>query len=367
VSLREPPWWYGARYAPVGKSLQPLSAIYASVVERRMARAPRYKSPLPVICVGNFTAGGTGKTPCVRMIAEVLQARGEKPAVLSRGYGGSTRGPHWVSLARDRAAQVGDEPLLLAAHLPVMVSRDRAAGARAIVEARQGATIIIMDDGLQSPQLAKDLRLAVVDGARGFGNGQTLPSGPLRARLATQLVHVDAIIVNHGALDPSLSAIAAELRQTFTGPVLDATLAVNAAEAWAGRSVVAFAGIGVPERFFASLKACGANIRARRTFPDHHPFSEADAAQLLALARQHNAALVTTEKDKARMLQATGALADLDRATSTLSILMQVTPRDQLRLEALLAGTLAGMHSRSSAGIVAGMQVKSFVNPGAGS
>jgi tetraacyldisaccharide 4'-kinase len=354
VPLKEPGWWYGADDHGVARLLRPLGAMYGMFVEHRLTRTRPFQADVPVICVGNFTAGGTGKTPFARVLVERLRALGEVPVTLSRGYGGRLAGPHWVDAARDTAIDVGDEPLLLAADGPVMIARDRAAGAREIArETTLGAntptaSVIVMDDGLQNPTLAQDLRFAVVDGARGFGNGCVIPAGPLRARLDAQLARVDAIVVNHGTASPDVSPVAARLRRDFTGPVLDATLAVRESAAWTGRRVVAFAGIGAPQRFFATLASVGADVRACVAFADHHRFTEADALRLLDLVASHGAELVTTEKDHARLAGAVGARDDVRQAARVLRVDMALSARDVGRLDALLVGVLAPRGVRSA-------------------
>ena len=185
-----------------------------------MQRSPSAKSPLPVICIGNFTAGGTGKTPLALLVADRLIQRGFTPVFLTRGYGSRVRGPTLVDPTRHGAADVGDEALLLARAACVMVAPDRTAGARAIVEQCLDASLIIMDDGLQNPSLAKDLRIAVVDGARGFGNGLVIPAGPMRAPLGVQLAHTDIVVVN-GRRDDR-DGIARAIAPAFAGPVLSA-------------------------------------------------------------------------------------------------------------------------------------------------
>jgi tetraacyldisaccharide 4'-kinase len=352
VRLREPGWWYGAPDAAVVRWLQPLSHLYAAVAEQRFKRATAFVAPVPVICVGNFTAGGTGKTPFTALLAGRLTALGETPVILSRGYGGRIAGPHWVVPGRDTSAEVGDEPLLLAQYASVLIARDRAAGARAIAEGPRGATVILMDDGLQNPGLKKDLSFAIVDGARGFGNGQPMPSGPLRARLAFQYGLVDAMIVNHGSAAPDASTIAKALRVQFTGPVLDAGLQADDNVALNGKPVVAYAGIGAPERFFATLRALGADVRHTVPFADHYAFQYSDAARLLSLARNSQAMLVTTEKDKMRLQGAAGALADLDAASTALRVSMTLPPRDMERLDTLLTDMLHRTNRRAHQPVV---------------
>ncbi len=344
--MREPSWWYSPSCGPVSRLLGPLGSLWGTLVQRRFARATPFRAPVPVICIGNFTAGGAGKTPLALEIAALAGGMGLACAFLSRGYGGRLAGPHWVDPARDRARDVGDEPLLLAASCPTLICRDRATGARAIAagaaEGRAPADLIVMDDGLQNPGLAKDLTLAVVDGARGVGNGQVIPAGPLRAPLDFQLDLVDAVIVNRGSTEsPGKSDFAERLRHDFEGPVLEGRIVPGGATDWlAAAPMVAFAGIGVPERFFATLAALGANLVAKVDFPDHHAFTSADAGRLLDLARTHGATLVTTEKDRVRLAGGDGALAELHAQARALPIRLKLEARDESRLVALIEGAV---------------------------
>lgn len=342
MSAREPSWWYSTGQEPiVAQALGPLGALYGAISARRMTQPPRYRAKIPVICVGNFTAGGTGKTPFVQMLIRLLRDAGHLPVVLSRGYGGRVTGPHWIDQAHDLASEVGDEPLLLAADAPVMVARDRAAGAAAIESAsaaRPRATVIVMDDGLQNPALAKDLTIAVVDAARGFGNGRCIPAGPMRAPLAAQLAAVQALVLNHGGGRGALAvSLEAGLRQ-YGGQTLSAQIAPAGALDWLrAQPVLAFAGIGVPQRFFATLAAAGADIRETALFPDHHAFTAADARRLLAAARAQQLQLVTTEKDTARLIGGTGVLAELAAASRSLPITLQLDAAGVATLTDLIA------------------------------
>jgi tetraacyldisaccharide 4'-kinase len=294
-----------------------------------------YRARLPVICVGNLTAGGTGKTPLSLAIAESLLVAGEHPVFLTRGYRGRLAGPLWVDRKAHTARDVGDEPLLLARSAPAVVARDRKAGAALIERSGQPASVIIMDDGLQNPALAKDLSIAVVDGARGVGNGEVIPAGPLRAPLELQLSRVDCIVVNGGEEGP----FGARLRREFPGPVLSAAIAPADGSEWlTGARVVAYAGIGNPGRFFATLEALGAEVVARVPFPDHHTFGGQNAARLLALARERSAELVTTEKDLVRLHGAQGRLAELRLHSRALGIRIDLTEGDQVRLMSLIEG-----------------------------
>jgi tetraacyldisaccharide 4'-kinase len=340
VPLDEPAWWYRDRAGVAAACLAPVAALYGRIAQARYARVTPYRSRLPVLCVGNLTAGGTGRTPLVLYLCRHLAAAGLRPAVLTRGYGGRQAGPHWVG-AGDAARDVGDEALLVALSAPTLVARDRGAGARAI-EAAGTADVIVMDDGLQNPQLGKDLALAVVDGSRGLGNGRVLPAGPLRAPLAFQLSLVDALVVN--AADPEASAATAErLGRRFDGPVLRCATSVAGDAQWLkGRRVVAWAGIGAPERFFAMLGRLSAEVAAAVAFRDHEVPGPDAARRLLALAGAQGAVLVSTEKDLARLKGAAGLLADLAAATRPLPIELRFPDPDARRLSALVAGALTG-------------------------
>jgi tetraacyldisaccharide 4'-kinase len=334
----EPSWWYERRRGVAATLLRPLGAMYGAAVQWRIRTTPPYVSRLPVICVGNFTAGGTGKTPLSRHIATLLGARGARVAILSRGYGGRTSGPHWVDREADSAATVGDEPLLLAATVPVMVARDRVAGARAIEADRRAFTHILMDDGLQNPSLQKSLSLAVVDGARGVGNGFVIPAGPLRAPLAFQFGLTTAIVINHGAAaaDDNITAKPA-FAMLYKGPAMAAYVEPDRAsiDALRGQPLIAFAGIGVPDKFFAMLRAAQLDVCEAIAFPDHHAFTDADVGRLQASAARAQARLVTTEKDATRL---SGLARPLDAAV--VPIHMILSAHDATRLDALLAPLL---------------------------
>lgn len=295
-----------------------------------MARTNPYRSMLPIICVGNFTAGGSGKTPFTAMLARDLIARGERPVILSRGYGGVVKGPHWVDLAADTATDAGDEPLLLARVAPVVVARDRKAGALAI-ERRGVASVIVMDDGLQNPALVKTLSFAVIDTTRCLGNWQVIPAGPLRMPLEAQTKLVDALVyngpVNHHFLD--------EMQRLCPVPALNAWLQPDGIRFLAGTRHVAFAGIGNPERFFETVRAHGATLIEAIPFPDHARFSDQDADRLLALAARHNAQLITTEKDHVR-LTGSPKLDALARVSRTLPVQMKLHAASQGVLDQLL-------------------------------
>ena len=298
--MREPAFWRSRGLRAT--LLRPSAALYGAVAAWRMGREGE-RAALPVICVGNFTVGGAGKTPTALRLAALLAEMGERPAFLTRGYGGSLPGPLRVEPKRHRAAEVGDEPLLLARAAPTIVGRDRPAGAR--LAAETGAGVLIMDDGLQNPSLAKDLSFAVVDAATGVGNGLPLPAGPLRAPLEAQWPRIDAVVlVGDGAAGEALAREAGRRGK----PVLRARLTPGPeAAALTGRRVLAFAGIGRPEKFFETLEAFGATVGRRHAFPDHHPYTSAEVNGLVAEAAAEGLTLVTTAKDRVRLEGLDGA------------------------------------------------------------
>jgi len=340
VHLDEPSWWYREAPSTAAKILQPLGALYGWVARARYERGRPYQPRLPVICLGNFTAGGTGKTPLAIYLCEQLKAAGHEPVALTRGYGGRLSGPYWVNAASDRAGDVGDEALLLARVVPTLLARHRRLGAQAIEQGPHPATVIVMDDGLQNPTLAKDLTLAVVDGGRGLGNGLIIPAGPLRAALQMQLELTDSVIVNERAVVPS--RVADWLRHRFAGPVLRASTVPAAATDWLrGAKLLAWAGIGAPERFFGLLEELGAELIERVAFPDHHRLSPSEAQALLARARTHAATLVTTEKDVARLRGGQGTLAELSAKSRALPVTLQFSASEAERLAVLVDAALS--------------------------
>ncbi|MGL3106843.1 tetraacyldisaccharide 4'-kinase [Bradyrhizobium sp. BR 1432] len=292
----EPAFWYRPR-SPQSYVLSPLGALYGAITARRMARQG-FDAGIPVICVGNYHVGGAGKTPTVLALTKLLRELGETPVVLSRGYGGSLKGPVMVDRMRHTAADVGDEPLMMAREVPVVVARDRLDGVA--LAKSQGATVILMDDGFQNPSLLKDASLIVIDSERGVGNGMVFPAGPLRAPLQAQLARTDALVlIGDGR---AANDVAAELAKRDK-PELRARLKADAAllAQLLGKRVFAFAGIGDPERFFRSLRASGVDVARARSFADHHMFSENELAALAAEAQREQLTLVTTEKDLARL------------------------------------------------------------------
>jgi tetraacyldisaccharide 4'-kinase len=294
--MREPAFWYRPS-SWISLLLMPLGAVYGWIAARRLQNEG-FDAGIPVLCVGNYHAGGAGKTPTVLALTKLLRALGETPVVLSRGYGGRLRGPISVDPARHDAADVGDEPLMMALTVAVVVARDRIAG---IALARsQGASVILMDDGFQNPAIAKDASLIVIDGDRGLGNGRVFPAGPLRAPLPPQLARTDALVVigDGAAAKAVAAAVAARGR-----PVLSARLRADdvSVASLSGKRVLAFAGIGDPARFFRTLRGSGIEVVRERAFADHHPFSQSEIEALTAEAKRDALTLVTTEKDMARL------------------------------------------------------------------
>ena len=321
--MREPAFWW--RKAGLASGLlAPAAACYGAIAARRMLR-PGARAGVPVLCVGNFTLGGTGKTPTVMRLAKLLQAAGERVFCLSRGYGGSLAGPKRVDAHSDHAAQVGDEALLLARVAPTMVARDRVAGAEAAAAA--GASVVIMDDGLQNASLIKDFTIAVVDGRRGFGNARVFPAGPLRAPLAVQLARTDALLVVGEATGAGDAVAAARGLPIFHGHLQPDPAAIAELKA---RQVFAFAGIGDPEKFFATATEAGIAVAQRQAFPDHHRFSAEEAAELIMRAEHDGLALLTTEKDRARMA-GEPLLAALAAKAHVLPVTLAVIEAEELR------------------------------------
>jgi tetraacyldisaccharide 4'-kinase len=330
-------WWDKPGVASA--LLAPLGALYGAVAARRIAR-PGARAGIPVICVGNPTVGGAGKTPAAIAVARMLVAAGERPMFLSRGYGGSRAGPLMVETSHS-AAEVGDEPVLLARVAPAVIARDRLAGARFARDL--GASVVVMDDGFQNPSLAKDVSILVIDAARGLGNTRVLPAGPLRAPLDVQLDRASAIlIVGEGAAAaPVVVAARALDLPLFHGRLEpDATTVA----ALSGRRVLAFAGIGDPEKFFATLARAGIAAPVRRSFADHHRYRASEAAALVAEAERGDLALLTTEKDLAR-LRGDAGLAPLAERTQALPVTMQIDAADDFGR--LVLGAVAGIGPRT--------------------
>jgi tetraacyldisaccharide 4'-kinase len=305
--------------------LSPLAACTTAVTAWRVGQ-PGWRAPIPVICCGNVTVGGAGKTTLALDLAARLAAQGRAVHVLLRGYGGSGRGTHRVAPG-DTAATVGDEALLLAEVAPTWTGADRAASAHAAVAA--GAKLLVLDDGLQNPTLNKDLSLLVVDGATGFGNGRVLPAGPLREPIAAGAARCQAAVL----IGDDRAGAAASLPASL--PVLRARLVPGAeAEELAGRKVLAFAGIASPEKFFTTLREAGAVLAATVPFPDHHRFTDRELRHLLDEAARLGAVPATTRKDAVRLPP------HISRQVHIVSVTLAWD--DPASLDALLLRTLNG-------------------------
>ena len=286
-----PEFWNGPPGIAAGL-LMPFGAVWSAAARLRRAVAHPYRAPVPVVCVGNLVVGGAGKTPVVLSLAALFAAHGLEIHIVTRGHGGRRQGPVRVDPARDDAAAIGDEALLIAARAPCWIARDRAAGVRAAIAA--GAAAILLDDGFQNPTVAKDLALVVVDAGYGFGNCRVFPAGPLREPVEEGLMRAAAVVLIGSGEEPSV------LRRA-NRPILRTTLDPVAGKRYSGARVLAFAGIGRPAKFFRTLERLGATLVAARPFPDHHPYREHEIAALRRAAGRSGAVLVTTAKDWVRL------------------------------------------------------------------
>lgn len=308
-----PFWWKKADWRPW--ALWPVSAGYGLVAAARMANARRKQVSAAVLCVGNLTVGGEGKTPVAIALAKEAKRQKRRVGFLSRGYGGNLSHPHLVDAKGDGARLVGDEPLLLARHATTVVAPDRVAGAERLIE--EGCDFIIMDDGFQSARLHMDYALIVVDSRRGLGNGHIIPGGPLRAPLVEQLRHADGLVVM-GKGDAAEIVVRKAARAGK--PVFSARLKPRRMKGLKGARVLAFAGIGNPEKFYDTLREAGAEVVEARSFPDHYPFGEDDLAELSADAAAHDLQLVTTEKDLVRLDHGTSQVQDFAASLRALPV-----------------------------------------------
>jgi tetraacyldisaccharide 4'-kinase len=336
--MREPAFWYRPP-SLLSRLLAPLGAIYGAITAQRMVRAGA-SAGLPVLCVGNYHVGGAGKTPATLALVKLLREMGEQPVVVSRGYGGTQQGPLRVDPASHSAADVGDEPLMMASSVSVIVSRDRVAGAA--LACAEGASAVLLDDGFQNPALVKDVSLIVIDAARGVGNGGVFPAGPLRAPVDPQIARTDVLIVV-GAGDTADDIAAAVAKRG--APVLRARLVPDQGpvDRLRGQRVLAFAGIGDPARFFATLRANGVTVAAERAFADHHPFTPDEINQLVSDAAAKSLTLVTTEKDMARIRSDVRLQHHADKI-ATFAVTLDLG--DEVMLRNFLADRLAAARAR---------------------
>lgn len=291
------PAFWGREPGFAADLLLPISAAWDAAGRLRRALARPIRAPSPVICVGNLVAGGAGKTPVTLALSDWFAARGIAAHVVARGYGGRLAGPIRIDPSRHDAGEVGDEALLLAARAPAWIARNRAAGVAAA--AAEGAAAILLDDGFQNPTIDKTLSLLVVDAGYGFGNQRVMPAGPLRENLRRGLARADAAVLLAVCGEEKPAIAAEELASVL--PVIPAVLSPIAGERFAGERVCAFAGIGCPARFFATLRALGAKLEAEYAFPDHCRYRDSDITALWAAARGARARLVTTAKDFVRL------------------------------------------------------------------
>ncbi len=317
--MRAPAFWWQRTGLPA-LCLAPLAALYGLFSGRRMKRGGA-KATLPVVCIGNLVVGGAGKTPTAMRLAEALKERGRRPVFLSRGYGGTLVGPVRVEPAHHSSRQVGDEPLLLASVAPTVVARDRVKGAEF---AAQWGDVILMDDGLQNPSLHKDFSIAVVDAGQGIGNGWCLPAGPLRAPLRAQWSRVDACLVIGEDIAPVAEFVRSVPVALFYGQLLTDALQ---AETYRGLKVLAFAGIGRPEKFFETLEGLGAIVAEKRWFGDHHRYQPSEIKALLSDAEAKRLVPVTTTKDAVKIRE---TAHDALHAIRVLEIGLQVSDFDNL-------------------------------------
>lgn len=321
VSEAPPFWWLKSDWR--AWALYPASWVYGSIARSLMERAPRTPVDAPVICVGNFTVGGAGKTPTALALADAARKAGMKPGFLSRGYRGNVRATTRVEVSSHDAREVGDEPLLLAAKALTVVSADRVEGARRLL--LEGADIIIMDDGFQSAALLFDYALLVVDAHRGIGNGHVIPGGPMRAPLLDQMRHASALLVigEGTAADRAIRSAARAAKPVFSG-----ALAVLKPRTFKDKRLLAFAAIGNPEKFFDSLRSTGAHLVSERSFGDHHHFSDEEIREILETAAANQLDIVTTSKDMVRLRAGRGLAVELADKSRVLDVRLEFEQPD---------------------------------------
>ncbi len=322
MATEAPPfWWEKPDWR--ARALLPLSSVYGAVARLRLKGAPRVRVGAPVMCVGNLTVGGAGKTPVALALAAAARSAGLSPGFLSRGHGGSFREPHRVDARTDSARHVGDEPLLLAEAAPTVVTADRAAAARLLIAG--GCDFLIMDDGFQSARIHMDFALLVVDARRGLGNGHVIPGGPVRAPVLDQLRLADAVLrMGEGGAADALVRRAARAGRA----VYDAVARPRPDSRVAGRRFLAFAGIGNPAKFFDSVGEAGGTVVEARSFADHHVFTDEELAELAGAARDAGLDLVTTAKDAARLRHGSAAAGAMLERAVVLEIEVAFEPPD---------------------------------------
>lgn len=301
MNLHPPSWWQDDTGHILPKYLDPLGQLYGQIVKARFRYTNAHQSKLPIICIGNFTLGGTGKTPLAIKLSHILGDLGWQPSFLSRGYKGKYAGPLLVDPNDHSAEDVGDEPMLLAAHAPTIIAKKRVDGAWLLEQ--RNTNIIIMDDGFQNPTLRKNISIIAIDSSTALGNGRIFPAGPLRAPLEFQLPKADAIIIT-GSPGPEKAKLIEKLRQKYKykKPILRGSLTPSDDTAWLkDKPILAYAGIGRPEKLFQSLEQAGGQVIRRLPFPDHHNFTHKDADHITKIALADDLQLVTTQKDFIRI------------------------------------------------------------------
>jgi tetraacyldisaccharide 4'-kinase len=334
--MQAPNFWWRQKPNFAARLLTPLASIYGAIAARRLSRRGVHAA-VPVICVGNFTIGGAGKTPTAIAIARQLEAQGERPVFLIRGYGGAAgRGPQLVDTGHHNPKDVGDEALLLARVAPTIVGTDRVASAG--LAEQIGASLLILDDGMQNPALIHDFRLAVIDEGTGLGNGLCIPAGPLRAPFYRQLMSVSAVLII-GTGD-SAAMLTEEAYSSGKFILHGKLIATRESMGFAGRRVFAFAGIGLPEKFKATLQDLGAIVVGWQSFPDHHLYSLKELRRLQTSAQRNGALLLTTEKDFVRIVPLIDRLNKDQPLPMALPI--DLVFNDSTALEKLLRAALTG-------------------------
>ncbi|WP_343316048.1 tetraacyldisaccharide 4'-kinase [Brucella sp. BE17] len=338
VSEAPPFWWDKPDWRAL--SLAPAAWIYGAIAGRRLVRAAPPKVAAPVLCIGNFTVGGAGKTPTAIAFADAAKARGLKPGIVSRGYGGSYKGLHVVDPDHDSARRVGDEPLLLARHASVVLSPDRFMAAQHLRSF--DCDFIIMDDGFQSARLHADFSLLVVDSTRGIGNGKVVPAGPLRAPLTDQMRKTDALLrIGKGSGADFVIRQAARAGR----PIYEAVLTASSTASLHGNRWLAFAGIGNPDKFYASLRDAGGEIVVTRSFPDHHSFQPDELRDLMQTAQKQNLGMITTAKDHVRLKTMLGVPEAFLARLAVLDVSLEFSRPDALTN--ILDATIERFKSRS--------------------